>query len=199
MQETQLDRAFSAGRLDVREARHGAAHALAHIYFGQRFISVGPNAEGICEIVKPVWGVDPATNARIALAGPCTDLAVDLVEDGDDRDATILNSLTTWREDVFSTEHVYFDDLMTAGGWMIDAAPWSLAFINVNQELIDEGAKMLIDSGRQVSYASFSAQFQGRAADVDTGSVEDAHLIFAGSLQSLELVEEAVAQIVNGF
>ena len=95
-------------------ARHVAAHAIAHLHMGQSFRSVGAHAAGWWEVIEPIWGTDQGTNARVALAGPCLDLAVALVEE--DGDFALVGSwLETWRDDVASRPQGYRHDMVDAG------------------------------------------------------------------------------------
>ena len=198
MYEAGLEAEDTIERMGMGVAQHGAAHALAHLHFSQRFVSVGGGPEGSCEIEHPVWGPDAQINARIAMVGPCVELAIDLAEDPSDALATVRNTLTTWLEDVTSSAHGYWDDLMKADQWISDASPWALAFAYANHALIDEAAVALIKAGGRLTFEAFAPQFEGRTADVDAISWEAADHTFVGHSGPLELVEEAVAKIIAG-
>lgn len=186
------------GTLDLSTARHGAAHVVAHLYLGLRFGSAGLNAAGWCETVDPEWGADAGVNARIALAGPCMDLAVDLIEDADEAECPIaLSWLETWRDDVVNGEAGYRDDMLATGGRVAHEALWALAFCRVNFDLIDEAASMLMEADTRVEFPIFAARLQGRINGVDTAALEIADTDFAGGWQSLEAIDDAVREYLS--
>jgi hypothetical protein len=177
--------------LDLDEARHVAAHAVAHLHFGQRFSSLGAHAAGRWEVIDPIWGTDRATNARVALAGPCMDVTVELIEEDGDS-LGIGPWLETWRVDV-ARIHGYGYDMISASGGVADAASWSLAFCRVNFDVIDELAMMVLGGGARVDYDTLAAMFTGRTVDVDPAALQEADFDFAGQSVALERVDEAVA------
>ena len=181
--------------LDLEEARHVAAHGVAHLHVGQRFGSLGAHAAGWWEVIDPIGGADQIINARIALAGPCMDLAVDLIEE-DAYDAGVGPWLESWRDDVVNKSHGYRHDMVSAAGGVTEVASWSLAFCRVNFDLIDEMAMMLVQTKIPVDYASLAARFGGRTADVDDEALQAAELDFAGLTCALERVDEAVAEFL---
>jgi hypothetical protein len=176
---------------DLDEARHVAAHAVAHLHFGQRFGSLGAHAAGWWEVIDPIWGPDPVTIARVSLAGACMDLAVDLIEDGDS--PGVGPWLESWRDDVAHHSHGYRHDMVAARGGVADAASWSLAFCRLNFDLIDELAMMLVRAEAPVDYAALAARFRGRTVDVDADALQAAEFDFAGQTLALERVDDAVA------
>ena len=177
--------------LDLGEARHVAAHAVAHLHFGQRFGSLGAHAAGWWEVIDPIWGPDPVTKARVSLAGACMDMAVDLIEDGDSPGTGPW--IESWRDDVAHHTHGYRHDMVAARGGVADAASWSLAFCRLNFDLIDELAMMLVRAEAPIDYNALAARFHGRTVDVDPDALEAAEFDFAGQTLALECVDEAVA------
>ena len=182
--------------LDLEEARHVAAHGVAHLHVGQHFGSLGAHAAGWWEVIDPHQGTDLITNARVALAGPCMDLAVDLIEEDVDS-AGVGPWLESWRDDVVQKSHGYRHDMVAARGGVSAAASWSLAFCRVNFDLIDEMAMMLLQTEVPIEYSTLAARFGGRTADVDDVSLQDAELDFAGQTYALERIDEAVAELLK--
>jgi len=168
-------------------ARHVAAHAIAHLHMGQSFRSVGAHAAGWWEVIEPIWGTDQGTNARVALAGPCLDLAVALVG----------SWLETWRDDVASRPQGYRHDMVDAAGSITDAVAWALAFCRANLELIDELAWALTKMHAPVDYALISARFSGRSADVDPATLNVAERDLVGHGRALARIDEAVADYLD--
>jgi hypothetical protein len=186
------------GTLDLSTARHGAAHVVAHVHLGVTFGSVGLNAAGWCEISAPEWGVDVVANARIALAGPCMDLAVDLIEDADEVEYPIaLSWFESWRDDVVSGDGGYRDDMLAADGCVANEAAWALAFCRANLDLIDEAASMLMKAHTNVDFPILAARLHGRTKGVDTAALELADADLIGGWQSLEAVDDAVREYLS--
>lgn len=182
--------------IDFEAARHVAAHAIAHLHMGQSFHSVGAHTAGWWEVIDPIWATDPRANARAALAGPCMDLAVDLVEENGDS-ALVGSWLESWRDDVASSPQGYRYDMVNATGGVADAAGWALAFCRVNLELIDELAVTITAEHAAVDYATIVARFHGRTADVDQRTLDAAELDFLGHSRGLDRIDEAVADYLN--
>lgn len=185
------------GLRDLDAARHGAAHIIAALHLGQRFGSMGPNSVGWYEIVPPIRTPDLQTDARIALAGPCMDLAVELIEFEGDA-PVVLGSLESWRDDLVNHESGYRYDMIAARGGAADAAAWSLAFCRVNFDLIDEAAMMLVHATTNVDYRDFAARLHGRTKDVDSGALDVAWSDFAGGSGQLDRMDEAVLERLSG-
>jgi hypothetical protein len=182
--------------IDFEAARHVAAHAIAHLHMGQSFHSVGAHTAGWWEVIDPIWATDPRANARVALVGPCRDLAVDLVEENGD--STLVGSwLETWRDDVASNPQGYRHDMVAASGAVADAASWALAFCRVNLEMIDELATTLTKEQAPVDYAAIVARFHGRTHDIDPEALSAANHDFVGQTRPLDRIDEAVADYLN--
>ena len=75
------------------------AEVLAHLYFGQHFERVVTDDEGLCSVAGPVDGSVPEVNARIAIAGPCADLAFDIIEPPFPDDETVMRVVENWQFD----------------------------------------------------------------------------------------------------
>jgi hypothetical protein len=197
-------------RLTIEEARHGVAHALASVHLGQRFGSIGRDANGWCELNSSSTSGDPETDARIALAGPSADLASELLDDEDvDPDergreiygnetyedyqvSTMLRAVDNWMYDALDAEEDEENDVLRTNGWAAQIAPWTLAFVTVNFDLVIEGAKMLMGATDVLDYEPFAERFEGRIVEVTS-----ADLIVPERLLSwapLGSVDEAVAE-----
>ena len=190
---TQTEPDAPGGALDLSAARHGAAHAIAHLHFGVAFGSVGLSPSGWCEVIDPVWTANDRTSARIALAGPCMDLAVELIEDEGD-EPIVLPWLESWRDDVVNHEDGYRDDIVAARGGVANEAAWALAFCRANFDLIDEAAMMMVTAATNVEYLEFATQLNGRTLTVGRDELEAAYDEFAGGLLSLDVIDEAVIE-----
>ena len=190
---TRTEPEATGGELDLSAARHGAAHAIAHLHFGVTFGSVGLSPSGWCEVIDPGWAANAQTNARIALAGPCMDLAVDLIEDEGD-EPIVVPWLESWRDDVVNQGDGYRDDMVAARGGVANEAAWALAFCRTNFDLIDEAAMLLVAAATNVEYLTFAAQLDGRTLAVGPDELEAAYDDFAGGLLALDVIDEAVIE-----
>jgi hypothetical protein len=185
--------AHAEGVMDLSAARHVAAHVVAHLHFGLRFESAGLTESGSCEIVGPDWGTDLAVVARIALAGPCMDLVVDLIEDQGEYSPT-PGWLETWRDDVVNAEGFYHDDMIAARGGAANETAVTVAFCRVNFDLIDEAAIILLQSGAPVGHAAFESRLQGRTIDVNPVAVDAAEFDLMSGWIALENIDAAVIE-----
>lgn len=194
MTEAKSENDAHDDRLDLSSARHGAAHAVAALHLGATFGSVVPTADGGCELVGPIWSDDRLVTARVSMAGACLDMEIDLLEDDGDPNVTEIHWLETWRDDVERGEGGYRDDIVATNGLIAQAAPWALAFVRANAELIDEVAAIMIDAGAAgVDFDVLAARFGGLATEPNQDELDTADLTFTGAARSFDLIDDAVA------
>lgn len=191
------------------EAQHGVAHALASIHLGHRFEAIERDSNGWCEVRSSSTSSDPETAARIALAGPVADLANELAShddiDPDERGrniygdeiyedyqiSTMLRAVDNWKYLALDAQDGEDNDVLRTGGWAKRVAPWALAFVTLNSDLVIEGAKMLMEAHDALDYESFADRFEVRIA-----MVTQADLVVPQNLLGwapLDSVDEAVA------
>jgi hypothetical protein len=177
------------------EARYAAVQALAHLHFDQSFKLIDFDNRGFCRVRMPQWGSDQLTNARIGMTGPALELSMALIEDDDPEGLTVRNMLTTWLEDVGSTEEGYFEALMDSGTNVSAAIAWSVAFVVANEATIDTAAKRIGARNSTTSHEEFARAFRGTTFEPDAASVEKASELFAGHLVALEGIEASISDI----
>lgn len=178
-------------RLDFNAAQSRAGQALASLHLGRRFSYFTVNSDGELVISGQDWATPSMITACIALASPCVDLKVALIED--EEIETVVAMMVTWRADVIDGEG-YAHQLIRGLGWLAEAAVWALAFVEANCVLIDEAAALLVRNGGQVTFEDFALLFDGRTADADGDMIEAAEIEFIGSRHALDLVDEAVTE-----
>jgi hypothetical protein len=198
------------GRLSIREAQHGVAHALAAVYLGCRFESIERNSSGWCEVRSSSMNGGPETTARIALAGPAADLAKELADDEDvDLEqlghdiygdgtyedyqiSTTLRAVDNWMYRAIDAEEDEENDILRTAGWVERVAPWTLAFITVNYDLVVEGSKMLMEADDALAYEPFADRFQGRIVEVTLAELVDPERLLDWA--PLDAVDKAVTE-----
>ncbi|MDJ0338705.1 hypothetical protein [Cryobacterium sp. PH31-O1] len=197
-------------RLSTVEAQHGVAHALASIYLGNSFESIERDSGGWCEVRSSSTNGDPETTARIALAGPCADLAKEL-RDGEDVDpdqrgreiygdetyedyqvTMMLRAVDNWMYDALDAEEDEANDVVRTDGWVERVAPWTYAFVAVNYDLVVEGSRMLMEADDVLAYEPFVDRFKDRIVTVTPADLVDpARLLKWAPLDS---VDKAIAE-----
>jgi len=141
---------------------------------------------------------DLETKARVAMAGPCTDVAVDLIE-APNPVITLANILFTWRDDLLGAGGGQFDDLIETGTFISEAAHWALAFVNENQPLLEVLAAAIVQSyPHHLDYAHCRLIASDNIVGVSRDALEAADMTFAGNAQPFENIAEAVGQIERG-
>ena len=175
--------------MNFNEAQYCAGQVLVSLHFGRRFTKIILGQDGALILSEQDWGKPSKETARIALAGPGVDLKIAIVED-EDID-TVPSMMVTWIADVRENRG-YANKLIHAVGFLAEAAIWCLAFVEANCVLVDEVAAMLVRNGGRSSYQELAPLFSGRTTDVTDAMIEAAGMEFIGSLNALDLVEEAI-------
>ena len=176
------------------EAVHGAAHALAFLHFRIPFGSVGVDDEGHCKVFSPSRIMDEEIKAKVAMVGPCVNLAIDLIE-ASNKIQTLANILFGWRDDVLGEGRGHFDDLIDTGSFIPDVTPWALAFVNENQALLELLATKLVKTSGVLAYSDCQIIGLRNVVGVSSAALEEADLTLAGNLHPLEQVADAIGQI----
>ena len=176
-------------RLSTDEAQHGVAHALASIHLGCSFEAIERDSRGWCEVRPSTASKDPEITARIALAGPSADLAKQLRDDDDlDPDqrgreiygdetyedyqvTTMLRAVDNWMYDALDAEADEENDVLRTDGWVERVAPWALAFVTVNYDLLVEGSRMLMEADDVLPHEPFVDRFKDRIVAVTPGDL----------------------------
>lgn len=163
------------------EACHAVSHGLAILHHGLTFEAVQVGANGFYDIRPASSDVEPDVIARIAMAGPCVDLAIQMLESDDTTvEAVLTEHMARWTSDVTYNHDGYVTDLYDARGHLREAAAWALAFSESNLDLIRRAAEALINSGGVMSFDEFQNQFVEAIEGVDQSSLtESIRILFA--------------------
>ena len=180
----------------VREARRGMAEVLAHLYFGQHFERVVTDEEGLCSVAGPVNGSVPEVNARIAIAGPCADLAFDIIEPPFPDDETVMRVVENWQVDARDAEPGEMNSILRTRGLVQTVAPWSLAFVRENLDLVEAAAAFFLARNGTLGYQECADQFLGSAIapSAETLQLSGMTLGFAALRDVDEAVQEHLAE-----
>ncbi|WP_161886736.1 hypothetical protein [Marisediminicola antarctica] len=164
-------------------------HGFAILHHGLTFEAIQVGANGFYDIRPAQSDVEPDVIARIAMAGPCVDLAVQMLESGDTTsDAVLSEHMARWTSDVTYNHDGYVTDLYDARGYLREAAAWALAFSESNLDLIRKAAENLIDNGGVMSYDEFQIRFADAIEAVD-------QTILTDSIRILFTVDDAIEYV----
>lgn len=141
--------------IEFSEACHGVAHALAALHFGQTFEAVVRAPTGLYEVSALEKGLDDEIGARIAIAGPCADLAIALLESDEGPEFALNDELDQWLSDARYGHGMITTDLATAKPHMTGATTWGHAFAEANLDLIRDAAEVLLALGGVMTYSDF--------------------------------------------
>lgn len=184
--------------LDRDTVTHWAAHAAGLLHFGVTFDSISLGGDE-CFPIESLSTDDGTVTARIALMGMCVDLFNDLLEaDVELPSETIVGgSIVGWREDLLSEGNGYRTDLLNVGGRIAAEVEWAFSFVLSNLDPIEQIADAIIDAEGRIEYRTLLDGFAGQTVEPSATSEDEAANTFAGHSSELELIDEAVREILK--
>ena len=168
-------------------ARHVCATALAYLHHGLSVDTIWVDGDGGGETTGGFRVINSLDAGRIGIVGqavkpssrqavkPSSRQAVELewIAERKGQSEAIREILNSWQETVeysIQEEDNTGDEAVLSGGSLMVSAPWAIAIVAVNRDLINELAELLLASDGHLESAAFLPIVDGRITDV---SVED--------------------------
>ena len=152
-------------------ARNMCATALAYLHHGLSVDTIWVDGDGGGETTGCFRVINSLDAGRIGIVGQAVEL--EWIAERKGQSEAIREILNSWQEDVeysIQEEDTASEEAVLSGGSLMVSAPWAIAFVAVNRDLINELAELLLACDGHLESAAFLPVVDGRITDV---SAED--------------------------
>lgn len=176
-------------------ARFLCATALAYRVHGLSVDVLYVDEEGFGEASGGVRVIDASDAGRIGLVGYAVQLERRAGIVG--QDAAIQHTLDVWQDTVVSAvtdDDADGDDGLLKVRRILESAPWAIAFVAANRDLITELAALLLASGGHLEPAAFLPIVDGRITQVSPEANRAALAMLEPYEAQLKEIQESLSE-----
>ena len=177
-------------------ARFLAATALAYTEHGLTIDFIRVDEDGLGETSGGVRSIDRDDAGRIGMVGQAIQL--EWLIDSIGQEAALKQTLTNWQqaaEDGIPEEGLTATDGVLSSGSLLASAPWSVAFVAENRELITELTALLLASDGHLESTVFLPVVEGRIRAVTAEGHAAALGLLKPHMEQLEATAALVADL----
>lgn len=176
-------------------ARHMSATALAYLEHGLSVDVIYVDADGGGETTGGFRVIDSLDAGRIGLVGQAIQMEWFTEQLG--QTEAVRRTLNNWQETVefvIQEEDTTGEEGVLSGGSLLVSAPWAIAFVAVNRDLISELAALLLASGGRLQPAEFLPLVEGRIRGASVDENIEAFRLLEPHKEQLREIETLVKE-----